>query len=165
VTSPPPLVIRPSWLVRHVMGPMPKVLNPLVKKVSGRKHMSMAATVYHQGRRSGRHYTTTTGARFTGDEFVIPLTFGTESDWCRNLHAAGGGRIRLKARTYEVNSPEVFPWPANPALVKRAYPAPMRVMLKALGIKAFIRLRVVSTSDQTPARSDHRDGRSVARPA
>jgi hypothetical protein len=104
------------------------------------------------------------GARLAGDNFVIPLTFGTESDWCRNVLAAGGGQIRLKARTYEVTCPEVLPWSAGPAVVKRAYPAPMCAMLKALGIKAFIRLQVVLTT-HAPAISDRRDGRSTARPA
>ncbi len=138
-------VVRPSGLIRYVMRPMTKILNPLVKKVAGRKHMSMAARVYHTGRRSGRTYETSTGARLAGDVFVIPLTFGTESDWCRNLVAAGGGRIRLKARTYEVASPEVFAWEANRPLVKSAYPAVMRLMLKGLGIKALLRLDIVST--------------------
>ena len=157
-------VVHASWFVRHVMGPMTKVLNPLVKEVSGRRHMSMTATVYHRGRRSGRSYATAAGARLAGDDFVIPLTFGTESDWCRNLVAAGGGQIRFKARTYEVTSPEVFPWSADPAMIKRAYPAPMRAMLRALRIKAFIRLQVVS-STHASAISDRKDGRSTARPA
>jgi hypothetical protein len=129
------------------MGPLTKVLNPLVKKVSGRKHMSMAATVYHQGRRSGHPYATATGARLVGNEFVIPLTFGTESDWCRNLHAVGGGRIALRGRTYDVTSPEVFLWSSDPAIVKQAFPQPMRVMFKMLGIKAFIRLQTIPAHD------------------
>jgi hypothetical protein len=127
------------------MRPISKILNPLVNKVAGRRHMSMAAAVFHTGRRTGRTYTTSTGARLAGNVFVIPLTFGTQSDWCRNLIAAGGGQIRLQARTYEVRSPLLFAWKADPALVKAAFPGAMRTMLKVLGIKAFIRLDIVQT--------------------
>jgi deazaflavin-dependent oxidoreductase (nitroreductase family) len=150
------LVVKPSWLVRHIMRPMTRVLNPVVKQVAGRRYMPMAAVVHHVGRRSGRAYATPAGARIAGEQFMIPLTFGTESDWCRNLVAAGGGRIDLKARTYEVAAPEVFAWDADRALVARAYPAVMRVMLRMLGIKAFVRLNILDVGDSAHDRSEDR---------
>jgi deazaflavin-dependent oxidoreductase (nitroreductase family) len=151
-----PPVVEPSWLVRHVMRPMTRVLNPAVKQVAGRRYMPMAAVVHHVGRRSGLTYRTATGARIAGEHFVIPLTFGTESDWCRNLVAAGGGRIELKGRTFEVTAPVVCPWDAEPALVARAYPAVMRAMLRMLGIKAFMRLDILAVGDSTHDRSEDR---------
>jgi deazaflavin-dependent oxidoreductase (nitroreductase family) len=143
------------------MRPLTKVLNPVIAKLAGRRHMGMAATVSHTGRRTGRTHNTSVGARLAGNVFVIPLTFGTRSDWCRNLVAAGGGQIRLKARTYDVSSPLMFAWRDDRPLVKAAFPAAMRPMLKVLGIKTFIRLDIVSkgsSSDQplgngSPARS------------
>jgi len=72
-----PAVVRPSRLVAVVMGPMTKALNPVMRKLAGRRHMRMAAQIRHVGRRSGRSYVTPAGARLTGDTFVIPLTFGT----------------------------------------------------------------------------------------
>jgi len=89
----------PTWLdegpgVRMVVRPMTKVLNPLIRRMAGRKHMSMAALIYHTGRRSGRQYVTPAGSHLVGDEILVPLTFGTQSDWCRNIRAAGGGSVR-----------------------------------------------------------------------
>ena len=59
------------------MGPMTRVLNPLIRRIAGRRHMNMAAQIYHRGRRIGRPYVTPARARLHGDTFWIPLTFGT----------------------------------------------------------------------------------------
>jgi deazaflavin-dependent oxidoreductase (nitroreductase family) len=134
------LVVPPSALVRRVMGPLTTVLNPLIARVAGRRHMGMAALVYHTGRRSGRSYVTPTGARRCGDVFLVPLTFGTRSDWCRNLLAAGGGRIRWKGQDYVVGDPEVFATDEIRPLVNATFAAPMRAGFRLLGIRCFLRL-------------------------
>jgi hypothetical protein len=105
--------------------------------------MGSAAVVFHKGRHSGRQYATTTGARLAGDEFLIPLTFGTESDWCRNLRA-GGGAIRLKGKTYPVGEPELCTVDSIRPLIRSTYPMFMRAAFKLLGIKAFIRIRIMN---------------------
>ena len=101
------VVTRPSWFVRVAMGPMTKVLNPAIRKLAGRRHFQMAALVRHTGRKSGRQYVTPVGAQLTGNTVVIPLTFGTESDWSRNVRAAGGCSIRLGGTDYDAVAPEV----------------------------------------------------------
>src|SRR5260370_37813927 len=92
--------IAAALFVRIVMGPMTKVLNPLIGKLAGRRHFRMAAQIRHVGRRSGRPYVTPAGARLSGDTIVIPLTFGNRSDWSQNVRAAGGCSIRLNGRDY-----------------------------------------------------------------
>ncbi len=72
--------VGPSPIVRLVMRPMTKVLNPLIVKLAGRPHFRMAAQIQHVGRRSGRTYTTPVSARRTDDMVVIALTFGNQSD-------------------------------------------------------------------------------------
>ena len=52
-----PAVVRPSRLVT-VMRPLVKLLNPVMIKLAGRRHMRMAAQIRHVGRRSGRAYVT-----------------------------------------------------------------------------------------------------------
>jgi deazaflavin-dependent oxidoreductase (nitroreductase family) len=141
---PASLNVAPSRFVRTTIGPMTKVLNPLIRTVAGRRYMGMAALVYHTGRCSGREYVTPVGARRSGEVFLVPLTFGTGSDWSRNLRAAGGGRIRWKGNDYEVGDPEIFATEAIRPLVNATFPAPMRALLKMLGIKHFIRLRLES---------------------
>src|SRR5258708_7982782 len=71
-----------SRLVRLVMRPMTRVLNPLLRRVAGRRFFSMAAQIGHRGRHSGLLYITPVSARPIADGFVVPLTFGDRSDWC-----------------------------------------------------------------------------------
>jgi hypothetical protein len=87
--------VRPAFLVRVVMGPMTRVLNPVIVKRAGRPGFRMAAQIRHTGRRSGRSYVTPASARLNGDTIVIPLTFGNQSDWVRNIVSAGRCSIRL----------------------------------------------------------------------
>src|SRR5689334_24247877 len=98
--------VGPSLIVKIVMRPMTKMLNPLIRKLAGRRHFRMAAQIRHTGRRSGRPYTTSAGARRSGDQVVIPLTFGNQSDWSRNVRAAGGCSIRLEGQDYTATRPE-----------------------------------------------------------
>ena len=76
-------VVRPSRLVRVVMRPLTKVLNPATRTFAGRRHMTMAAQVRHVGRKSGRPYVTPVGAHRAGDTFVIPLTLRCQAWWRR----------------------------------------------------------------------------------
>ena len=101
----PPAVVRPSWLVAVVMSPLTKVLNPVMRKLAGGRHMRMAAEIRHVGRRSGRPYVTPAGARLTGDTFVIPLTFGNQSDWSRNVRASAAARSGWRAPNTGPSSP------------------------------------------------------------
>jgi deazaflavin-dependent oxidoreductase (nitroreductase family) len=138
------VVTGPSRVVRLTIKPMSKVLNPLVKKVAGRKYLGMAAQVHHRGRRSGRGYTTTAGARVHDGVIWIPLTFGTGSDWCRNVLAAGECGVRWKATDYTGTDPVVLDRRAAMSAAKKAFKLPERGVMHVMGIKHFIRLDVRS---------------------
>jgi deazaflavin-dependent oxidoreductase (nitroreductase family) len=137
----PPAVVRPSWLVAVVMGPLTKVLNPVMRKLAGRRHMRMAAEIRHVGRRSGRPYVTPAGARLTGDTFVIPLTFGNQSDWSRNVRAAGGCTIRLEGTEYRAVQPELADRNQAAPVVRAAFGPVERAMFRMLGIRQYLLLR------------------------
>lgn len=139
--------VPPSGLVRSVMRPMVKVLNPLIRKLAGRRFMSMAALLWHTGRRSGRLYSTPVGARIRGDECLVPLTFGSESDWSKNLRSAGGGRMRWKGRDFEVTVPEVHRANDVKPLVRKLFSPPERLVFKVLGIKSFLYLHAFQLPD------------------
>jgi deazaflavin-dependent oxidoreductase (nitroreductase family) len=138
------LVTRPSWFVRVAMGPMTKMLNPPMRRLAGRPHFQMAALVRHTGRRSGRQYVTPVGAQLTGNTVVIPLTFGTESDWSRNVRAAGGCSIRLGGTDYDAVAPEVVSAGEAKTVVRAAYSGWQRGMFRMLGIKQFLLLRLAA---------------------
>jgi deazaflavin-dependent oxidoreductase (nitroreductase family) len=137
----PPAVVRPSCLVAVVMGPLTKVLNPVMRKLAGRRHMPMAAEIRHVGRRSGRPYVTPAGARLTGDTFVIPLTFGNQSDWSRNVRAAGGCTIRLEGTEYRAVQPELADRDQAAPVVRAAFGPVERAMFRMLGIRQYLLLR------------------------
>ncbi len=88
--------VAPSPVVRILIRPMTKLLNPLIRKFAGWPHFRMAAQIQHVGRRSGRTYLTPASARLSDAVILIPLTFGNQSDWSRYVRVAGGCSVRLK---------------------------------------------------------------------
>jgi deazaflavin-dependent oxidoreductase (nitroreductase family) len=139
-----PEPVGPSLIVKIVMRPMTKVLNPLIVKLAGRRHFHMAAQIRHVGRRSGRTYTTPVSARRSGDMVVIALTFGNQSDWSRNVRSAGGGSIRIEGEDYHVTKPQIMSRKEAKPLVEAAFGPMERAGLRVLGIKQVMSLRVVS---------------------
>jgi deazaflavin-dependent oxidoreductase (nitroreductase family) len=138
-------VVRPSRLVRVVMRPLTKVLNPATMTMAGRRHVRMAAQVRHVGRKSGRSYVTPVGAGRAGDMFVIPLTFGNQSDWSRNVRAAGGCVVRLDGVDYRLTQPELA-WREQAApQVRAAFNPVMRAAFRMLGIRQFLLLKLASS--------------------
>ena len=87
--------VGPSLVVRLVLAPMTKMLNPLVAALAGRRHFTMAAQIQHVGRRSGKPYVTPVGARVQDGIVLIPLTFGNRSDWASNVRAASDCSVRI----------------------------------------------------------------------
>ena len=135
--------VPPSRFVKIVIGPMTKVLNPLTVKLAGRPHFHLAAQLTHTGRRSGRTYLTPVGARRTGDMVLIPLTFGNQSDWSRNVLATGHCSLRLAGVDYQATAPTLLsPEEAGPQ-IRDAFGRLERASMGMLGIRQFLRLSVV----------------------
>jgi deazaflavin-dependent oxidoreductase (nitroreductase family) len=65
------------------------------------------AIIVHRGRRSGRLYRTPVNAYRRGQVLAVVMLYGEESDWVRNLLAAGGGEVVRGGRTYELMRPRV----------------------------------------------------------
>jgi deazaflavin-dependent oxidoreductase (nitroreductase family) len=133
---------RPSRFVRIVMKPMTRMLNPLIRRMAGRRHFNMAARIYHLGRRSGREYVTPATARLSGDHFWVSLTFGPNSDWCRNVRAAGECTIRWQGKDYHAVRPVVVDRDVAIAAAGKAFKRSEKAMMKAIGIRQFLRLDV-----------------------
>jgi deazaflavin-dependent oxidoreductase (nitroreductase family) len=82
------------------------VLNPAMLHLAGRPHW-YAARLEHVGRRSGRSYATPLVAAEVPGGFVIPLPYGPDVDWLRNLRA-GGAVLVTGGRRYALSAPEVL---------------------------------------------------------
>lgn len=85
-----------------------RVMNPRQMKTAGQEG-SWASVIRHRGRKSGREYETPIGVRETGEGFVVSLPYGPETDWIRNIMAAGSAVLVHDGREYEVDRPEVVP--------------------------------------------------------
>ncbi|BCO67615.1 nitroreductase family deazaflavin-dependent oxidoreductase [Mycobacterium intracellulare] len=98
------------------------------------------AIVVHRGRKSGRTFRTPLWAFRRHNGIVIALTYGPETDWVRNVLAAGGCELQTRRRRYQLGAPVVFRDEDATDM-----PAFIRFMLRKV-IKApeFLRLDIVS---------------------
>jgi len=83
------------------------LLNPLMLRLAGRRHW-YASVIRHTGRRSGKRYSTPIVADRVGSHLIIPLPYGTQVDWVRNVLTAGNADIISKGHTYHVVCPELI---------------------------------------------------------
>jgi deazaflavin-dependent oxidoreductase (nitroreductase family) len=86
-------------------GQATRAFNRFARRVAGRRAMPVWALVHHVGRVSGQAYTTPVAVLASPDAFYVALPWGRDTDWVRNLRAAGGGTIMWKGRTYDVSEP------------------------------------------------------------
>ena len=78
---------------RRVIRSVARLVNPLVLRIAGRRHMPVVGIVHHRGRKTGRPYATPLGIRpAAAGGFVMPLTFGEAAGWVPQHR--GGGRVR-----------------------------------------------------------------------
>jgi deazaflavin-dependent oxidoreductase (nitroreductase family) len=102
----PPGWRGPAW-VRHLVT---NRFDPLVARyglVGGRR--SPWAFVEHVGRKSGTVRRTPILPRVSGDHVVVPLPYGRNAHWARNILAAGHCRLQLHEQVYELDEPQVLP--------------------------------------------------------
>ena len=64
--------------------------------------------IVHHGRRSGRRYQTPVNVFSAGDGYVIALTYGPDTDWVKNVLAAGGCELRTHGHMIQLGSPRLF---------------------------------------------------------
>jgi deazaflavin-dependent oxidoreductase (nitroreductase family) len=95
--------------------------------------------VVHRGRRSGREYQTPVNVFPADDGFIIALTYGADTDWVKNVQAAGGCELRTRGRVLRVGSPRVYHDEARHGI------RPLeREMLRLLGVTDFLSVKTVS---------------------
>lgn len=121
-----------------------KRYNNLSRKISGTPWSSWGLLT-HVGRRSGYTYETSLGAHPCLDGFLLPLGYGTQTDWYRNLMAAGTGTLAWKGRVYQLERPELISGPD----AMQVWSARDRLFLRLAGIHDFVWLH--STKESEPA--------------
>lgn len=112
--------------------------NRVAVRAAGTRLLPLWAVVEHRGRRSGATYTTPVAiAASTSDLLYIALPWGRDTDWVRNLRAAGGGTVRWKGRSLTVSEPTIVG--RDEALARAG--AVGRVLLSRSAPEHFLRLR------------------------
>jgi deazaflavin-dependent oxidoreductase (nitroreductase family) len=81
-------------------------LNRLTRHVA--PWMPGFGVIVHRGRRSGRCYQTPVNVFSAGDGYVIALTYGPDTDWAKNVLAAGGCELRTRGQAITLGSPRLF---------------------------------------------------------
>jgi deazaflavin-dependent oxidoreductase (nitroreductase family) len=94
----------------------------------------------HVGRKSGKVYRTPVNVFRAPGGFIIALTYSSQSEWVKNVLAAGGCELKTRGRNYQVSAPTVV---RDPAL--RQFPIPVRLILRLVGADEYM-------SFQNPAR-------------
>jgi deazaflavin-dependent oxidoreductase (nitroreductase family) len=61
----------------------------------------------HRGRKSGIEYRTPVAVTIDDGSLMVPIGYGEESDWLRNLLAAGGGQVMHRGKTLTFTNPRV----------------------------------------------------------
>ena len=84
-----------------------RIINPAALTFAGRSRLYYAV-VRHVGRRSGHVYSTPVVAIPVVNGFVVPLPYGDEVDWCRNVLTTGRCTIHWNGYDYAVGEPELL---------------------------------------------------------
>jgi deazaflavin-dependent oxidoreductase (nitroreductase family) len=100
--------------------------------------------VVHRGRRSGSVYQTPVNVFTSADGYVFALTYGPDTDWVKNVLAAGGCELRTRGRVIRLTAPHMFRDEA-----RRDIRAPERQVLRLLGVADFLSLK--PDADAAPA--------------
>lgn len=113
-----------------------RILNPAMMRYAGHKGW-YAAVIRHSGRTSGKQYETPVLAEPTPDSFLIPLPYGEDVDWLKNVLAAGKCEIENQGLRYEGSEPHVVDREeAEPFL--RSY---MRRQLALYGVDRYLKVK------------------------
>jgi deazaflavin-dependent oxidoreductase (nitroreductase family) len=111
------------------------VTNPILRHVAW--WAPGFAMVTHVGRRSGTVRHTPVNIFEHGAGYAIALTYGRESEWVKNVEAAGGCVIETRGRHVRLAHPTLVHDP-----LRRMVPWPVRLVLRLMGVTDFLMLDV-----------------------
>jgi deazaflavin-dependent oxidoreductase (nitroreductase family) len=92
------------------------------------------ALIHHVGRKSGRAYRSPVVAFSSAAGFVVPMTYGRDVDWARNILAAGGCEIERMGRRVRLRNPRVVDF----AAAEGHLPPVVRPIMRAANLPGFV---------------------------
>ena len=89
----------------------------------------------HVGRKSGKVYRTPINVFRASNGFIIALTYSSQSEWAKNVLAAGRCELKTRGKKYQLSAPNVVRDPT-----RRRFPVPVRVVLRLVGADEYMEL-------------------------
>ena len=89
----------------------------------------------HVGRKSGMVYRTPVNVFRASNGFVIALTYSSQSEWVKNVLAAGGCELKTRGKEDRLSSPKVVRDPT-----RGQFPVPVRFVLRIVGADEYMEL-------------------------
>ena len=112
-----------------------RVTNPILRRLVIR--LPWFAIVTHVGRHSGRRYETPLMLFRRDGEVAIAMTYGPDTEWAKNIIAAGGCEARIRRGTIRLIEPRRARDPDH-----RRFPRPIGLVLRLLRADDVLLLRM-----------------------
>jgi deazaflavin-dependent oxidoreductase (nitroreductase family) len=104
--------------------------------------------VVHRGRRSSQLYQTPVNVFATEDGYAFALTYGPDTDWVKNVLAAGGCELRTRGRAIRLTSPRLYYDES-----RRDIRPVERQVLRIIGVADFLSLETAPAAAPTTGQS------------
>ena len=94
----------------------------------------------HVGCRSGKVYRTPVNVFRVPNGFIVALTYSSQSEWVKNVLAAGSCELKTVGRKYRLVAPKVVR-----DTTRRRFPIPVRLILMLVGADEYMELSISTT--------------------
>lgn len=123
--------LRKRWVAAFNLA----VTNRITGRFAGR--FPGFGILTHVGRKSGNVYRTPVNVFRVPAGFLIALTYGRESEWVRNVLAAGGCELETLGVKYQLSAPTI-----EHDTTRRRFPFVVRIILRLTGADDYMQLSV-----------------------
>jgi deazaflavin-dependent oxidoreductase (nitroreductase family) len=124
-------MVLPRWLATLNRRGTNRIAGSLATRTPG------FGVIVHRGRRSGRTFRTPVNVFQAAEGYLVALTYGVESDWVKNVMAAGGCELESRGRREQLDSPRIVHDQS-----RRDVPFAIRPILGLIGVSDFLALRI-----------------------
>ena len=120
------------------------VTNPILGRLA--PWLPGFGVIYHRGRKSGRVYHNPVNVFRRGDGYVVALTYGSHTDWVKNVLAAGECDLYTRGQRHHLVNPTVYTDTERSGL-----PAHARAILAMFNVTEFLALTKSTTARSAPS--------------
>jgi deazaflavin-dependent oxidoreductase (nitroreductase family) len=99
------------------------------------------AIVVHKGRKSGKEFRTPLNAFSTRDGFAIALTYDPNTDWVKNVLAAGGCSLEYRGHDFQLEDPRLSTLTATIG----DFPGLVRFVLRLINVDQVLLLKILNS--------------------